>query len=50
LQFPDELLHASVKVFKAIRKRLPDHVELYVMADTTYGRYGIVSVLGNPAF
>merc|ERR1711939_438354 len=37
LQFPDELLHASVKVFKAIRRRLPDQVELYVMADTTYG-------------
>lgn len=38
LQFPDELLHDSVPVFQAIRAKLPDRVELYVMADTTYGR------------
>ncbi|KAK9899095.1 diphthamide biosynthesis protein [Cystobasidium minutum MCA 4210] len=37
LQFPDELLHDSVPVFQAIRANLPDNVELYVMADTTYG-------------
>lgn len=39
MQFPDELLHDSVPVFQAIRKQLPDNVELYVMADTTFGRY-----------
>ena len=39
LQFPDELLHDSVPVFKAVRARLPDAVEVYVMADTTYGRW-----------
>lgn len=40
LQFPDQLLHDSVPVFKALRARLQDSVELYVMADTTYGRCG----------
>lgn len=38
MQFPDELLHDSVPVFQAVRRRLPDNVELYVMADTTHGR------------
>ena len=42
LQFPDELLHDSVPVFKAVRARLPDAVEVYVMADTTYGRWARV--------
>eukprot|EP00252_Welwitschia_mirabilis_P006396 TRINITY_DN17278_c0_g1_i2.p1 TRINITY_DN17278_c0_g1~~TRINITY_DN17278_c0_g1_i2.p1 ORF type:complete len:505 (+),score=95.50 TRINITY_DN17278_c0_g1_i2:170-1684(+) len=52
LQFPDELLHVSVKVVKALRKELDllkidpnskterverdDAVKLYIMADTTY--------------
>ena len=38
LQFPDELLHDSVPVFRLIRERLPAHKELYILADTTYGR------------
>lgn len=38
LQFPDELLHDSVPVFQAIRSKLPAETELYVLADTTYGR------------
>lgn len=38
LQFPDELLHDAVPVFRAIRDRLPQEKELYVLADTTYGR------------
>ncbi|KAK4704388.1 diphthamide biosynthesis protein 2, partial [Phenoliferia sp. Uapishka_3] len=37
LQFPDELLHDAVPVFRAIRDRLPVEKELYVLADTTYG-------------
>lgn len=37
LQFPDELLHDAVPVFRAIRDRLPAEKELYVLADTTYG-------------
>lgn len=38
LQFPDELLHDAVPIFRAIRDRLPVEKELYVLADTTYGR------------
>lgn len=38
LQFPDELLHDAVPVFRSIRDRLPAEKELYVLADTTYGR------------
>jgi len=38
MQFPDDLLHDSVPVFQAVRSKLADHVELYVMADTTFGR------------
>lgn len=38
LQFPDELLHDAVPVFRALRNRLPLEKELYVLADTTYGR------------
>ena len=38
LQFPDELLHDSVAVFRALRDRLSLEKELYVLADTTYGR------------
>jgi len=38
LQFPDELLHDAVPVYRALRDRLPLDKELYVLADTTYGR------------
>ncbi|KAK4057237.1 Diphthamide biosynthesis protein 2 [Microbotryomycetes sp. JL221] len=38
LQFPDELLHDSVAVYREIRNRLPLDKEVYVLADTTYGR------------
>lgn len=38
LQFPDELLHDAVPVYRALRDRLPAETELYVLADTTYGR------------
>ncbi|KAH7097237.1 putative diphthamide synthesis protein-domain-containing protein [Auriculariales sp. MPI-PUGE-AT-0066] len=37
LQFPDELLHDSVPVFRELQRRLAKDVELYVLADTTYG-------------
>ncbi|KIJ50390.1 hypothetical protein M422DRAFT_204294 [Sphaerobolus stellatus SS14] len=37
LQFPDELLHVSVPIFNSLKKRLPDDVGLYVLADTSYG-------------
>lgn len=38
LQFPDELLHDAVPVYRALRNKLPLEKELYVLADTTYGR------------
>ncbi|SCZ89665.1 BZ3500_MvSof-1268-A1-R1_Chr9g10537 [Microbotryum saponariae] len=37
LQFPDELLHDSVQIYHLLRARLEAHIELYVLADTTYG-------------
>lgn len=37
LQFPDELLYYSVAIYKYLRARLALSVELYVLADTTYG-------------
>jgi len=39
LQFPDELLPHSVKVFRAIQKGIADiGAQAYVLADSTYGR------------
>lgn len=38
LQFPDELLSDSVPVFQALKTRLGDGHELYILADTTFGR------------
>ncbi|GAA5856694.1 hypothetical protein JCM9279_000303 [Rhodotorula babjevae] len=37
LQFADEQLHDAVAVYRALRSRLPQEKELYVLADTTYG-------------
>ncbi|GAA5931462.1 hypothetical protein JCM3775_006860 [Rhodotorula graminis] len=37
LQFADEQLHDAVPVYRALRSRLPQDKELYVLADTTYG-------------
>lgn len=45
LQFPDELLHDSTRVFFALRERLDEDVQLYVLADTTYGRCAGVAYL-----
>jgi diphthamide biosynthesis protein 2 len=40
LQFPDELLPHSVKVFRAIQKGIANTgAQAYVLADSTYGRY-----------
>lgn len=38
LQFPDELLPDSVSVYKALRTGLDAETELYILADTTFGR------------
>jgi diphthamide biosynthesis enzyme Dph1/Dph2-like protein len=38
LQFPDDLLPVSVPVFRLLRSKLnANEIELYIMADTTYG-------------
>ena len=42
LQFPDELLHDSVPIFRAIKRRLDEGRELYVLADTSYGRQATI--------
>ncbi|KAF5368074.1 hypothetical protein D9758_004492 [Tetrapyrgos nigripes] len=38
MQFPDSLLHDSVPIFRALKQKLGTHRELYVLADTSYGR------------
>ena len=38
LQFPDELLHDSVPVYQLVQERLGPEREVYVLADTSYGR------------
>ncbi|KAL6303602.1 diphthamide biosynthesis protein [Sparassis latifolia] len=37
LQFPDELLHDSVPIYRLLKSRIGDEKELYVLADTSYG-------------
>ncbi|KAL5524260.1 DPH2 [Sanghuangporus sanghuang] len=37
LQFPDELLHDSVPVYRALQESLGPQREAYVLADTSYG-------------
>ncbi|ORX37454.1 peptidyl-diphthamide biosynthesis [Kockovaella imperatae] len=52
LQFPDELLPKSVKVFKAIQKRIAAAgAQAYVLADSTYGSCcpDVLSCLHLPA-
>ncbi|KAG6822309.1 hypothetical protein H0H92_014365 [Tricholoma furcatifolium] len=38
LQFPDELLHVSVPIYRRLKAKIGDGRELYVLADTSYGR------------
>ncbi|KAF7329083.1 2-(3-amino-3-carboxypropyl)histidine synthase subunit 2 [Mycena kentingensis (nom. inval.)] len=37
LQFPDELLHDSVPIYRRLRAGIGSEQELYVLADTSYG-------------
>ncbi|KIJ04981.1 hypothetical protein PAXINDRAFT_103950 [Paxillus involutus ATCC 200175] len=37
LQFPDELLHDSVPIYRLLKQRVGDGRDLYVLADTSYG-------------
>lgn len=39
MQFPDELLRDSVPIFRRLKAKLGEGHELYVLADTSYGRY-----------
>ena len=45
LQFPDELLHDSVPIYRDLKNQLTDDRQLYVLADTSYGRYAFALVL-----
>ncbi|KAF8057552.1 putative diphthamide synthesis protein-domain-containing protein [Lyophyllum atratum] len=38
LQFPDELLHDSVPIYRRLKAKIGEGRELYVLADTSYGR------------
>ncbi|KAJ3967602.1 hypothetical protein EV361DRAFT_807008 [Lentinula raphanica] len=42
LQFPDELLHDSVQIFRELKRKIGSDRELYVLADTSYGRQALV--------
>ncbi|KAI6014347.1 putative diphthamide synthesis protein-domain-containing protein [Pisolithus marmoratus] len=37
LQFPDELLHESVPIYRLLKQRVDEGQEMYVLADTSYG-------------
>ncbi|KAI6011824.1 putative diphthamide synthesis protein-domain-containing protein [Pisolithus marmoratus] len=37
LQFPDELLHESVPIYRLLKQRINEGQEMYVLADTSYG-------------
>jgi diphthamide synthase subunit DPH2 len=38
LQFPDELLRDSVRIYKLLKSKIGQEKDLYVLADTSYGR------------
>ncbi|PSR77737.1 hypothetical protein PHLCEN_2v7721 [Hermanssonia centrifuga] len=42
LQFPDELLHDSVPIFRLLKSRIGPGSDLYVLADTSYGRQALI--------
>lgn len=44
LQFPDELLHDSVPIFRRLKPILGAGRDLYVLADTSYGRQALPSL------
>ncbi|KAJ3560062.1 hypothetical protein NP233_g11082 [Leucocoprinus birnbaumii] len=43
LQFPDELLHDSVPIYRRLKSKLDPGRDLYVLADTSYGRHANLS-------
>lgn len=42
LQFPDELLHDSVPISLILKRELEGSCEVYIMADTSYGRCAVL--------
>lgn len=38
LQFPDELLHDAVPIYRSLKRSVGDGHDLYVLADTSYGK------------
>lgn len=44
LQFPDELLHVSVPIFRALKAKAGPGHDFYVLADTSYGRHAAALV------
>ncbi|KAH0582503.1 hypothetical protein H2248_010446 [Termitomyces sp. 'cryptogamus'] len=42
LQFPDEILHVSVPIYRRLKANIGEGRELYVLADTSYGRQALV--------
>ncbi|KAG5730849.1 hypothetical protein E4T56_gene16139 [Termitomyces sp. T112] len=42
LQFPDEILHVSVPIYRRLKSNIGEGRELYVLADTSYGRQALV--------
>lgn len=49
LQFPDELLHDSVPIYRRLKPLVGIGRELYVLADTSYGRHALF-LSGNESF
>ncbi|KAJ3485157.1 hypothetical protein NLJ89_g11921 [Agrocybe chaxingu] len=41
LQFPNELLHDSVPIFTQLKRKIGAGHEIYVLADTSYGRHAV---------
>ncbi len=44
LQFPDELLHDSVRIYRSLKNKAGSR-DLYILADTSYGRYATTATL-----
>ncbi|KAG6816756.1 hypothetical protein H0H87_003151 [Tephrocybe sp. NHM501043] len=47
LQFPDELLHVSVPIYRRLKAKIGEGRELYVLADTSYGRQASAIIVQN---
>ncbi|KAG6860061.1 hypothetical protein C0991_012291 [Blastosporella zonata] len=47
LQFPDELLHVSVPIYRRLKAKIGEGRELYVLADTSYGRQASTITVHN---